>query len=63
MKDEIGGVAITNFAYLKSKMHSFLVDGSSEHKKANNANKNVVSTTRHDAYKDVLLNKNVLDIQ
>ena len=44
-------------------MHSFLVDGSSEHKKTNSANKNVVTTTRHDAYKDVLLNKNVLDIQ
>ena len=34
MKDETAGVAIKEFVGLKSKMYSFLVDDSSEHKKA-----------------------------
>ena len=34
MKDETAGVAIKEFVGLKSKMYSFLVDYSSEHKKA-----------------------------
>ena len=36
-------------------MYSFLVDNS-EHKKAKGVNKNVVATTSHNEYKDVLLN-------
>ena len=35
MKDETGDVAIKEFVGLKSKMHSFLEDDSSEHKKVN----------------------------
>ena len=33
MKDETGGVAVKEFVRLKLKMHSLLVDDSSEHKK------------------------------
>ena len=55
MKDETGGVAIEEFAGLKPKMSSFLVD-KSEHKKAKGVNKNVVATINRNEYKDVLLN-------
>ena len=41
-------------------MYSFLVDGDSEHKKAKDANKNVVATISHNEYKNVLLNKKSL---
>ena len=58
MKDETAGVAIKEFIGLKPKMYYFLVDDSSEHKKAKGLNKNVVSTTSHNEYRDVLLNKN-----
>ena len=58
MKDETAGVAIKEFVRLKPKMYYFLVDDSSEHKKAKGLNKNVVSTTSHNEYRDVLLNKN-----
>ena len=34
MKDETAGVVIKEFAGLKRKMYFFLVDDSSEHKKA-----------------------------
>ena len=34
LKDETPGVAINEFVGLKPKMYSFLVDNSSEHKKA-----------------------------
>ena len=60
MKDETGGVASREFVGLKPKMHSFLLDGSSEHKNAKGANQNVVATIRHSEYKDVLLNKKCL---
>ena len=35
MKDEIAGIRIEEFARLKPKMYSYLVDDTSEHKKAN----------------------------
>ena len=41
-------------------MYSFLVDDSSEHKKAKGVNKNVVATINYGKYKDVLLNKKCL---
>ena len=56
MKDETGGVAIEEFVGLKSKIHSLLVDDSSEHKKAKGVNKNVVARISHSEYKYVLLN-------
>ena len=57
MKDETGGVAINEFVRLKPKMYLFLVDDSSEHKKAKGVNKNVVATISHDEYKYFLLDK------
>ena len=42
MKNDMGGVTIKKSVGLKPKMDSFLVDDSSEHKKAKDANKNVV---------------------
>ena len=47
MKHKTAGVAIKEFIGLKPKMYSFLVDDSSEHKKAK-------------VYKDVLLNNKCL---
>ena len=55
MKDETDGVAVKEFVRLKLKMHSLLVDDSSEHKKKKGANKIVVPTITHGEYKDVLL--------
>ena len=60
MKDEAGGAAIKEFVELKPKMYSFLVDDTSEHKKAKDVNKNVVTTISHNEYKDVLLNNKYL---
>ena len=57
IKDETGGVAIKEFVGLKPKMYLFLVDDSSEHRKAKGINKNVVETISHNEYKNVLLNK------
>ena len=55
MKDEIAGIAIKEFVWLRPKMYSFLIDNS-EHKKARGVNRNVVETKSHNEYKDVLLN-------
>ena len=44
-------------------MYSYLVDDDSEHKKEKGVNKNVVGTISHNEHKNVLLNKNVWDIQ
>ena len=41
-------------------MYLYLVDDSSEHKKAKGINKNIVTTIDHNEYKDVLLNKKCL---
>ena len=41
-------------------MNSFLVDDSSEHKKEQGENKNVIATISHNEYKDVLLNNKCL---
>ena len=60
IKDETGGVAIKEFVGLKPKMYSFLVDDSSEHRKAKGINKNVVEIISHNEYKNVLLNKKCL---
>ena len=60
MKDKKAGVIIKEFVGLKPKMHSFLVDDSSDHKKAKVVYKNVVATISHGEYKDVLLNNKCL---
>ena len=41
-------------------MYLFLVDDSSEHKKAKGVNKNVVATISRNEYKDILLNDKCL---
>ena len=56
MNDETAGVAIEKFVRLKPKIHSFLVDGNREHKKAKDVNRNVVKTIIQNEYKDVMLN-------
>ena len=50
------GVAIKEFGGLESKMHPYLVDNNSDHKKAKGIKKNVVSTMNHNEYEYVLLN-------
>ena len=47
MKDERGDVAVKKFVGLKRKVYSFLVDDSSEHKRAKGLNKNIVATIDH----------------
>ena len=46
IKDETGGVATKGFPGLKPKTYSFLVDDTSELKKAKIVNNNVVTTRR-----------------
>ena len=55
VKDKTAGVAVKEFVGLKSKKYLFLEEDNSEHKKGKAANKNVVATTSHNKYKDVLL--------
>ena len=45
---------------MKPKVYSFLVDDSSEHKKAKGVNRNVFVIVSHGEYKDALLNKKCL---
>ena len=47
IKDETAGVAIREFVGLKPKMYSFLLNDSSQHKKAKGVNKTVVATISH----------------
>ena len=60
MKDEKPGVTIDRFFRLKSKMYLYLVNDNSEHKNAKGVNRNVVPTTSHNEYNDILLNKKCL---
>ena len=55
MKDETGGVAIEEFAGLKPRIYSFLVDNN-EHKKAKGINRHAVLTISHNEYKEAFLN-------
>ena len=57
MKDETVGVAIEEFARLKPKMNSHLVNDNSEDKKTKGVNRNAVEPISHNEYKDVFLNK------
>ena len=60
MKDEMGSVVIEEFVGLNPKMYLILPSNSSEYKKANDVNKNIVAKISHNEYKDVLLNKKYL---
>ena len=56
MKDEFGGVIVTEFVGLKSKMHSMKkIDG----KECNTA-KGLSIATEFDKFKEVLFNENVI---
>ena len=57
IKDQTG--VVKELLGLKPKIHWFLTDDSSKHKVL----WNVVATISHEKYKDVLLRKNVWDIQ
>ena len=63
MKDETASVSIKEFVGIKPKMYLFLVDDSSDCKKGNGVNTNVVEKITHNEYKDVLLNQNCYIIQ
>ena len=63
MKEETAGVAITEFAGLKPKMYSFLVDDSGEHKKAKGVNKNVDAAISHNDTKMFYWIRNVWSIR
>ena len=60
MKDETSNVAIEAFVGLKSKMYSFLVHDSKDHKKTKSVNKNVAATITHNGHKDDVLNQKFL---
>ena len=53
MKDETESVSVKEFAGLRPKMYSFLLENN-EHKKLKGVNKNVVTTISHNEYKGVL---------
>ena len=56
MKDEFGGVIVSEFAGLKSKMYSMkTIDG-----KEYNTAKEVSISTEFDKFKDVLFNKKII---
>ena len=57
------GVATETFVGLKSEMPSYLANDNSKDKKAKGVNRNVVVEISHNEYKDLLSNKNVLDIR
>ena len=59
MKDETVNVAIEEFVKLKTKMHSYLIDDISEHKKVKGVYKTVVPTVNNE-YKDFFLSKKCL---
>ena len=58
MKDELGGKIMTEFAALRPKTYSYLVDDGSSDKKAKGTKKCVIKR-RHD-YKDCLLNNEII---
>ena len=60
MENETAAVAIEDFAGLKPKMYSYLIDDNNKHKKGKGANRNIVATISHNKYKDALLNKKCL---
>ena len=63
IKDEMGHAAIKELAIQKSKIYLILVSDSEEYKKTNAVNENIVAKTSHKIYENVLLKKNVGDIQ
>ena len=59
MKDEFGGIIVSEFVGLKSKMYSV----KKIHGKEHNTTKGVSIATGFDKFEDVLFNKKLLDIK
>lgn len=55
VKAKTDDIVIKEFSGLKPKMHSFLGDDNSEHKKAKDVNKNVVEKISHSKHKKCLV--------
>ena len=53
MEDETAGVPIEELVRLKPKMYSYLVDDNSEHKKAKDISRNIVTAISHNEYEGV----------
>ena len=60
MKDEFKGKTINEFVGLKSKSCSLVSVDGKENKKAKEVDKNVVKSTRHRDFVDVLFNKKII---
>ena len=59
-KEERADLPIKELVRLKAKIHFFLIDYSNENTKSKVVNKNFVSSTSQNEYKDVLLSKNCI---
>ena len=59
-KEERADLPIKELVRLKTKIYFFLIDDSNENTKAKVVNKNFVSSTSQNEYKDVLLSKNCI---
>ena len=61
MKDELGGKIITEFAALRPKTYSYLMDGGGSNKKAKGTKKCVIKRRlKFNYYKDCLLNNEII---
>ena len=60
MKEEFGGVIVSEFVGLKSKMYSIKRIDGKEHDREHNRAKGVSIATEFDKFKDVLFNKNII---
>ena len=64
MKDELGGMIMTEFAALRPKTYSYLMDDGNSDKKAKGTNKCVIKRVlKFNDYKDCLLNNIILKSQ
>ena len=64
MKDELGGKIMTEFAALRPKTYSYLMDDGNSDKKAKGTNKCVIKRVlKFNDYKDCLLNNIILKSQ
>ena len=61
MKDELGGIIMTEFAALRPKTYSYLTDDCKEDKKAKGTKKCVIKRRlKFNDYKDCLLNNEII---
>ena len=61
MKDELGGKIMTEFAALRPKTYSYLIDDGNSHKKAKGTEKCVINQRlKYNDYKYCLLNNEII---